>query len=176
MGNPTRLLEAARLAEYWDNYASWIKNASERPDRIGQGEAKPLQKELYVYPFDLEFNFANQRVKVQGTDSEWTTRKADFNAFTTDTWTGGEKQIIKVPRYRPAKIIFVAVANGGKGEREVSDRTKRPYLKYETTSTSIPFGRDIEGRSETQAFNLLKALYVARISKTFKISRQREKI
>ena len=174
MGNPTRLLEAARLSGYWDKYVNYLSNVDDREDRIGQGERRRDRAELYVYPFGMDLNFTNQRLKVGADDETWQNNKSTFTNYTRESWNAGEQQILKLARYRPAKLILVSYGDGGQGKRTPSKRTGRPYLKYNTTSRGIPFGRDIETKTELQAFSTLKTGITT--SPTLKVARQKEKL
>lgn len=174
MGNPTRLLEAARLKGYWDNYVKYLDNVDERQDNVGNGTKREAQQELYVFPFGVEFNFTNQRVTANGHQATWTARKSSFLSYTDETWTGGEKQVIRLPRYRPAKILFVTWDNELTGKRTESKRTKRPYLKYNTKSRGVPFGRASENTTQEAAFTALKTAF--KDAPNVKIARQKEKV
>lgn len=174
MGNPTRLLEAARLAGYWDKYVNYLSNVDDREDRIGLGERRRAQSDLFVYPFGIDLNFTDQRVQVGADQETWNNNKSTFANYTRESWNTGDQQVLNLARFRPAKLIIVTLGNGGQGRRTVSKRTGRPYLKYETTSRGIPFGRDVETKTEFQAFSTLKAGFTT--SPTLKISRQKEKL
>jgi hypothetical protein len=175
----SNLASGSKNAIAFKNLIAYYDKYDERPDKVGDGEAKPEQIELYVHFFGQDY-LAGLYHKVKGTLGTWTTHKDQFIGRTkvgTETFPAEGDIVLMGGRARAAKLI-IKTGVRTKGVREVSKRTKLPYLNYGGTSGSVPFGRKNGTDEELTAFNDIVSGYKVqgKIPAGTRLSRIKEKI
>lgn len=176
MGFPRKLLQAKRDAVYWDNYMNHLNSLDDRQSKVGQGDPKPPQTELYIKPFALELD-SDQYLKVNGTTERWNAYRSSFSGYTKETINAAGGEIfLKLRNVSPAKVV---VKTGMSTSKSVvtAKTTKRKYVDYGGKSGSIPFGIKTVGETEVEAYNALRAAIIASglDLNTSRVSRIKEK-
>lgn len=121
------------------NYLDYLSGLTARGENIGTGDAKPETQDLYVLPFAFSED-ANVRAEVGAYVPAWQALGTIAGiASRVETNPPAATEAVKLGGYKPARII--RKTQTGNGVRAVSKRTKLPYLKYNTTSLSVPIGR-----------------------------------
>lgn len=124
---------------YRQNYLDYLSGLGERGQNIGTGGARPESQDLYVLPFAFS-NDANIRAEVGTYVPSWQALSAIAGiASRVAVNPPANTEAVKIGGFKPARII--RKTQTGNGVRAVSQRTKLPYLKYNTTSVSVPIGR-----------------------------------
>ncbi|NJR71418.1 MAG: hypothetical protein HC771_24450 [Synechococcales cyanobacterium CRU_2_2] len=122
------------------NYLDYLSGLTERGQNIGTGDPKPETQDLYILPFAFS-NDANIRAEVGATVPAWQALGALAGiASRAAVNPPVSTEAVKLGGFKPARII--RKTQTGNGVRAVSARTKLPYLKYNTTSVSVPIGRE----------------------------------
>jgi hypothetical protein len=139
----SRIIEAAKLYPFLDNFIKWQTQAEKRGTRVGQGKPRPVSIKLYITPFAVPLP-AGQLAEQSASAPAWNTYSAKFGSHTTAARPATDANVIQVRDYSAPRVnIKTAIASTGKVK--TSAQTGRKYLSYEGSSTSIPFGKAAPG-------------------------------
>ena len=165
----SRILQASRYYSAIDNYIKYITDSTKRGSRVGQGKARPVLQDLAISPFGLKLG-TDVLVKQSATKVAWDQYKSAFVGRTEEVTAENSSKIgPKISGYRAPRVNIVT---GGtdQGVPETSKVTGLKYLKYNTTSRSIPFGRKSATDTVQVAFENIKAGLGAGIKRAYLIN------
>lgn len=131
-------------------------------DNVGQGVARPASQVLYIEPFSVPLATATV-MRDSALLPAWQTLSAISPTQTYVTATLGANTSVDLKSYKAPRITRITL--DGTGTREVSKITALPYLKYDNTSQSVPFGK---GTSTDTVADVASDLIAAYSSATHK--------
>lgn len=160
----TKMARAKAEAVYWDNYVKYLETVDDRGSGVGKGKKRPKSVVLHIAPFGLDINTATDLLKVSANATTWNTHQSKWtNAgakYARDDWGDTAAENSLDIRYRPARVVIRDNVSDN-GIKTIAKGTKRPYLKYGGTSSSIPFGRALgannvaSSATEAEIFTLI---------------------
>ena len=173
---PKNLAKGAKMAAAWNNYLAYLQSVDDQQPNVGNGAAKPPQKELYVWPFSFDIEETTQRVAKNGTESLWGTYGTYMSNYTDATWAPANAIILRPKSFQPARVV-IRILTSTNGVVKTSAKTKLKYLQYPGKAGSLPYGRNVAGDNEADVFSTIRTAIYAGISNdaNVKISRSREK-
>ncbi|HEY9653644.1 MAG TPA: hypothetical protein V6C95_23485 [Coleofasciculaceae cyanobacterium] len=139
----SKIIEAAKLYPYLDNFIKWQTDATKRGTRVGQGQPRPASIKLYITPFAVPLP-TGQLAEQSASAPAWNTYSSKFATYTTATRPATDANVIQVRDYT-APRVQIKTGIGSAGVVKTSAQTGRKYLSYGGTSTSIPFGKNAAG-------------------------------
>lgn len=134
---------------------------------LGQGEnvgtkgSRPASKTLYIQPFSQNLG-PNLYLKVSALDPSWAAMKtySEISTRTKETIAATDNSI-KITGVKAARIV--RRTKDATGAAATSKLTGLKYLKYNTVSVSVPFGRknatDTEGGAFQDIFGQIPGTY-----------------
>jgi hypothetical protein len=139
MGKPRNywVLRGARGADARTRLLAFY--AENKDPNVGAGEPRPDRKRLYIEPFSLPLA-ANHVMLDTALLPAWDALKIinPTSTYVKDV-VGGTDTAVNVKSYKAPRIIRVTLDKTGTAAR--SNITNLPYMKYNHTSRSIPFGK-----------------------------------
>jgi hypothetical protein len=127
---------------------------------LGQGENigtkgnRPDSIPLYITPFAIPLG-ANTFIKVSALQPSWDLFKG-FSEVAGRVQTQSEMTATEIPiklsRYKAARVVRRSTT-GNTGTKTTSKLTGMKYLKYNTDSKSVPFGKKTGDTSVGSAYN-----------------------
>lgn len=147
----SQVLRGMRGANARTKYLNYLQGLADQGEGIGTKGNRPGSEKLYLDPFSLPLGTA---VKVQSSalTPAWNLFKSLTEVSSRVTDTLGTNTPIKLSTYRPARIIRRQISSTT-GTAATSKLTGLKYLKYNTESSSIPFGRKGATDTMVDAFN-----------------------
>lgn len=136
--------------QYRDNYLNYLRGLSERGQNIGTQGNRPESRKLYVQPFGMSAT-VNIRAEVSALVPSYQLMSGLAGVSSRVGEAPGANQPVKFGGFKAARIIRRQFASQ-QGVRAVSERTRLPYLKYNTESASVPIGRKDATDTIAQAF------------------------
>lgn len=140
----------------------------ERLKGMGQGEGigtkgnRPNSKKLYVQPFGQDFP-ADMYIRVSALEPAWVALSATVAANTKET-IATSATALKLSGFKAARLI--RRTKDSSGTASTSKLTGLKYLKYNSTSLSVPFGRKNATESEGEA----QTAFTTAIGNGYKVS------
>lgn len=145
------VLRGMRGAAARTKYLNYLQGLAEQGEGIGTKGNRPESIRLYLDPFGLPLGTA---VKVQASALEpsWNLFRNLSEANTRVSATLGTNTPVRLGTYKPARVVR-RQQSSTTGVAATSKLTGLRYLKYNTESGSIPFGK--KGATDTMvtAFN-----------------------
>ncbi len=148
------VLRGLRGAAARQKYLDYLSGVAEIDDNVGQGAARPATQYLYLEPFSLPLA-VDHIMRDSALSTAWTalSGKPSVGSHVTADATG--KTVVNVPSYKAPRIVHITL--DATGVRTVSKYTGLPYLKYDHTSQSIPFGSNLVGDTVASVYGDLSA-------------------
>lgn len=140
-----------RLLDY---YAGQL----EVDDNVGQGTARAASQVLYLEPFSVPLATAHV-MRESALLPAWQTLSVIAPTQSHVTATLGANTAVDLRSYKAPRITRITL--DATGARQVSRITGLPYLKYDNTSMSIPFGRATAGDTIAEVASDLIAAYTS---------------
>ena len=172
----SRILESSRYYAALTNYLQYIQNQDRRHTGVGEGNPRPPSVTLFIEPFDYNLP-AGQKHRTSASQIAWNRYKGNsyLAARTTDVTPTGDGEVIKLAKFRPARVI-VTTGRSQTGVVKTSRVTKMKYLSYGGDSTSIPFGRANATDTFAEATSIIRGQIQASLGPNDKIAFSNEKV
>lgn len=151
----SRLREANRLSNAYTQYRAWEDARRNRVPNVGGGTPRPPTIEIALTPFGFEMPTASA---VRATCTESARDRMATAIGTHGPLPTGGISLQRIPGFKAARISLF-VGSGG-SQREVSQITGLPYLKYAGNSFSHPFGAATATDLEYDVFTSIRAALI----------------
>ena len=147
----SRVLRGMRGANARTKYLNYLQGLAEQGEGIGTKGNRPDSIKLYLDPFALPLGTA---VKIQSSAlvPSWNLFSNLSEVSSRVSSTLGTNTPIKMSTYRPARVVR-RQQSSTTGTAATSKLTGLKYLKYNTESASIPFGKKGSTDTMVDAFN-----------------------
>lgn len=122
-------------------------------ERIGTKGNRPDSITLYINPFGLELP-PDTFVQASALAPSWTALKGEVASRAKETISATQK-VLKLSGFKAARVV--RRTKDASGTVTTSKLTGLKYLKYNSTSTSVPFGQTGETDSQGEARVAIKA-------------------
>lgn len=148
------VLRGARGAAARDKYLAYLTGVATRPNKIGTKGNRPPSVKLYIQPFSVDLGDA---VFVEASALQTATSAMQGNAAVAShvklaaAVTGATNKKLKLSSFTSARLIR-KTQSSAQGVAKKSDLTGLDYLRYASTSLSIPFGRKSATEVQSEAF------------------------
>ncbi|WP_275334008.1 hypothetical protein [Nodosilinea sp. PGN35] len=133
-------MRGARGVEARDRLIDYYKGTLTRESKIGQGDPRPDFVNLYLDPFSLPLA-TDHTMRDTALAPAWNTLRAIAPTQQHVTATLGTDTPVRVKSYKAPRITRIQLDRTGTLKR--SEITNLQYLKYDHTSMSIPFGKNL---------------------------------
>ncbi|MGG6266302.1 hypothetical protein ACQ4M3_08860 [Leptolyngbya sp. AN03gr2] len=134
-----------------DRYLQFLQGLATQGEGIGTKGNRPAQIKLYLDPFGLPLG-TTVKIQASALQPSWNLFSGLSQANSRVTPTLGTNTPIKMSSYRPARVVR-RQQSSQTGVAATSKLTGLKYLKYNTESASIPFGRKDGTDTMVDAFN-----------------------
>ncbi|MBN8559950.1 MAG: hypothetical protein J0L70_05465 [Leptolyngbya sp. UWPOB_LEPTO1] len=145
------VLRGMRGANARTKYLNYLQGLAEQGEGIGTKGNRPDSIKLYLDPFALPLG-TSIVVQSSALVPSWNLFSSLSEVSTRVTATLGSDTPIKLNTYRPARIVR-RQQSSTTGVAATSKLTGLKYLKYNTESASIPFGKAGSTDTMVDAFN-----------------------
>lgn len=133
-----------------DKFIQHLQGLGTQGDRIGTKGNRPPQIKLYVLPFGLPLG-TTLLVQASALVPSWDLFKGGSEVSSRVKTTPGTDTSIKLNRYYPPRVIR-RQQSSATGTAATSKLTGLKYLKYNTETASIPFGKKTGDTSVVEVF------------------------
>jgi hypothetical protein len=148
------VLRGLRGANARQRLLDYYAGIADIEDNIGQGEAKPPRQLLYLEPFSVPLA-VDHIMRDSALQPAWNALSNFAGISTRVAADPGANTPVNLKSYKAPRIIRVTL--DATGVRAVSKMTGLPYLKYDHTSESIPFGSGPVGDTVAAAYGEISA-------------------
>jgi len=152
------VLRGMRGAAARQNLLDYYTGVSTRPSRIGTRGPRPASQALYLTPFSLPLA-TDHVLRATALAPAWTTLSSIAPTQQHVTATLGTKTAVRIKSYKAPRITRVNL--DPTGTVATADITKLQYMKYDNTSMSIPFGKNLAADTVAEVAAELIAAYTA---------------
>jgi hypothetical protein len=132
------VLRGLRGATAKQKLLDYYAGLAEIEDSVGQGGARPATKTVYLDPFAIPLATDHVMRDTCSVDA-WSALNGLGSTASHVTEDAGANTPVDVKSYKAPRIVRITL--DATGARAVSKLTGLPYLKYDNTSLSIPFGK-----------------------------------
>ena len=148
------VLRGARGVAARDKYLAYLTGISTRPNKIGTKGNRPPSIKLYIQPFSIDLG-ATTYVEVSALQTA-TSAMQGTAAVTSHVKLAAAVPVatntrLKLSSFTSARLIR-KTQSSAQGVAKKSDLTGLDYLRYASTSLSIPFGRKNTTEVQGDAF------------------------
>lgn len=145
------VLRGMRGATARTRYLNYLQGLAEQGEGIGTKGNRPPSQVLYLDPFALPLGTA-VKVRASALEPSWNLFRSSAEVTGRVTPTLGTNTPVRLSTYRPARVIRRQIT-GTTGTAATSKLTGLRYLKYNSSSASIPFGKKGTTDTMVDAFN-----------------------
>lgn len=132
-------------------YLNYLQGLAEQGEGIGTKGNRPESVKLYLDPFALPLG-TTVKVQASALVPSWNLFKSLSEVNSRVSETLGTNTPVKLSTYRPARAVR-RQQSSTTGTAATSKLTGLKYLKYNTESGSIPFGKKGATDTMVDAFN-----------------------
>jgi hypothetical protein len=150
------VLRGLRGATAKQKLLDYYGGLAEVEDNIGNGEARPASKTVYIDPFSIPLA-TDHIMRDTCSETAWSALNGLGTTSSYVAESAGAATPVDVKSYKAPRIIRITLDTTG--VRAVSKITGLPYLKYDHTSLSIPFGMNTIGDTVSSVFAELQSAY-----------------
>lgn len=150
------VLKGARGQAARTKYIAYLTGIEARPNKIGTKPNRPPSVKLFIAPFTLTLS-ANTYVQTSALQTAQTLMGANAEVASrqqTEAEITQTETTLKLSRFKAARIIRKE-QTGTTGTVAKSNLTGLDYLKYNSKSLSVPFGKKTGDTSQTAAYNVM---------------------
>jgi len=122
------------------NLLDYYAGTANRPSRIGTRGPRPAQKQLYVTPFSIPLA-TDHVLRETCLLPAWTTLSTIAPTQQHVTDAVGTDTPVRIKSYKSPRITRITLDTTG--TVTTADITRLEYMKYDHTSMSIPFGKNL---------------------------------
>lgn len=151
------VLRGLRGATARQRLLDYYSGQLEVEDNVGQGGARPPSKVVYLDPFSIPLA-ADHIMRDSCSTEAWSQLSGLGSTSSHVQEAAGANTPVDVKSYKAPRIVRITL--DATGVREVSKITGLPYLKYDHTSLSIPFGKALTTDTVAGVFGDLSASYI----------------
>jgi hypothetical protein len=134
------VLRGMRGAAARTNLLNYYTGVSTRPSRIGTRGPRPASQALYITPFSIPLA-TDHVLRVSALAPAWTALSAIAPTQQHVTATLGTDTAVRIKSYKAPRITRIQL--DPTGTVTTADITGLEYMKYDNTSQSIPFGKNL---------------------------------
>lgn len=153
------VLRGMRGAAARQAYLDYLTGLAERPSDIGNRGPRDPSTALFLTPFAFPLPENHQLVE-SALKPAWDNMKTQFANFTTDTIGSDTK--VNIKSYHAPRLIKIVKDPTGTVAR--SGITNLQYLKYDNTSSSVPFGKNLAADTVASVYSTISTAVIGTVN------------